>query len=67
MKSLVLRTLLCDVIFLVRLQGKFEIRHSWETKGLFIISRIIARFANMLSIYAVSENTLAVEIDHSWE
>ena len=24
---------LCDVIFLVRLQGKFEIDHSWEWKG----------------------------------
>ena len=22
--------ILCDVIFLVRLQGKFEIDHSWE-------------------------------------
>ena len=25
--------ILCDVIFLVRLQGKFEIDHSWEWKG----------------------------------
>ena len=23
----------CDVIFLVRLQGKFDIDHSWEWKG----------------------------------
>ena len=26
--------ILCDVIFLMRLQGKFEIDHSWEWKGL---------------------------------
>ena len=26
-------SILCDVIFLVRLQGKFEIEHSWERKG----------------------------------
>ena len=26
-------SILCDVIFLVRLQGKFEIDHSWEWKG----------------------------------
>ena len=25
--------ILCDVIFLVKLQGKFEIDHSWELKG----------------------------------
>ena len=25
--------ILCDLIFLVRLQGKFEIDHSWEWKG----------------------------------
>ena len=25
--------ILCDVIFLVRLQGKFELDHSWEWKG----------------------------------
>ena len=30
MKILVLHTVYCDVIFLVRLQGKFEIDHSWE-------------------------------------
>ena len=24
----------CDVIFLVRLQGKFEIAHSWELKSV---------------------------------
>ena len=26
-------SLLCDVIFLVRLEGKFDIDHSWEWKG----------------------------------
>ena len=31
MKSQVL--VLCDVIFLVRLQEKFEIDHSWEGNG----------------------------------
>ena len=25
-------SILCDVIFLVRLQGKFEIDHSWECR-----------------------------------
>ena len=25
--------ILCGVIFLVRLQGKFDIDHSWERKG----------------------------------
>ena len=29
-------SLLCDVIFLVSLQGKFEIDHSWEWKGKVI-------------------------------
>ena len=28
--------ILCDVIFLVRLQEKFEIDHSWEWKDLYI-------------------------------
>ena len=26
--------ILCDGIFLVRLQRKFEVDHSWESKGL---------------------------------
>ena len=26
-------SILCDVVFLVRLQGKFDIDHSWEWKG----------------------------------
>ena len=26
--------ILCDFIFLLRLQGKFEVDHSWEVKGL---------------------------------
>ena len=32
--------LLCDAIFLVRLQEKFEIDHSWEWKGLKKVRRI---------------------------
>ena len=28
-------SILCDVIFLVRLQGKFDIDHIWEWKGLW--------------------------------
>ena len=46
MKSQVL-FIVCDIIFLVRLQEKFEIDHSWERKGkkkLFIMGKMIITF-----------------------
>ena len=34
MKSQVLHTQLCEVLFLVRLQAKFALAHSWDWKRL---------------------------------